>query len=403
MKKISIALTATTALSFASIASAQSSVTLSGIVDIGASYFQNESRSALGVTAKTSKTALTQGNLAASRLIIRGVEDMGGGLAASFFFDAGINADDGTTGANVANSGPAVNGLFNRRSTVSLSDYWGEVRLGRDLTPSYWNDLTFDPFQVGGVGTTLIATANGYSSNAAAVNGFKVNTMYSRASNSVGYFLPPNLGGFYGQVMYAFNEQTKYDPGILTPNLPNNSRAGRYAGGRFGYTNGSLDVAAAYAETTLGDSYFAGLTNNLDTYSLGASYDFNVVKVMGEYSKAELKTQNDGIQPTPRSPSATGYLIGATMPIGVGLIRFAYSQVTLDDTAVLGAQPKASKWALGYVHNLSKRTALYTTVAQINNKNGYDLGMPGGPVFVTGGTFQPRTSRGFEVGMRNVF
>ena len=27
--------------------------------------------------------------------------------------------------------------------------------------------------------------------------------MVERASNSVGYFLPPHLGGFYGQVMYA--------------------------------------------------------------------------------------------------------------------------------------------------------------------------------------------------------
>jgi hypothetical protein len=39
----------------------------------------------------------------------------------------------------------------------------------------------------------------------------------TRASNTIGYFLPPNLGGFYGQVMYGFSEQTKYDNGIYTP------------------------------------------------------------------------------------------------------------------------------------------------------------------------------------------
>ena len=61
----------------------------------------------------------------------------------------------------------------------------------------------------------------------------------TRASNSVGYFLP-KLGGFYGQFMYAFNEKISYDPGGLTPPgiaaivanpalaaTPDNARAGR--------------------------------------------------------------------------------------------------------------------------------------------------------------------------------
>ncbi|MNW14176.1 hypothetical protein D3C71_2123300 [compost metagenome] len=55
------------------------------------------------------------------------------------------------------------------------------------------------------------------------------------------------------------------------------------------------------------------------------------------------------------------------------------------------------------MHNLSKRTALYTTFAQINDKNGYDLGLGGGPSFVTSGTFQPKSSRGYELGIRHIF
>lgn len=340
--------------------------------------------------------------MAASRIAFRGQEDLGGGLGAAFFLDSAIFPDDGTVGNNVANSGPSVIGFFNRRSTVSLISSFGEIRLGRDYTPTYWNDLVFDPFAVSGVGTSIIATANGYSSSAAAVNGFRANNMYSRASNSIGYFLPANLGGFYGQVMYAFNEQPEYDPGTLTPNVANNSRAGRFIGGRFGYTKGPVDVAAAYSRATLGDGYFAGLTSNYDYFNVGASYDFSIVKLFGEYSKGELKTQNDGPLPTPASPSGTGYLLGATVPAGVGLIRFAYSQVTLDDTP-LGIRPKAAKWAIGYVHNLSKRTALYTTFAQINNRNGYDLGLSGGPTFILGGTFLAKSSRGGEAGIRHVF
>jgi hypothetical protein len=47
---------------------------------------------------------------------------------------------------------------------------------------------------------------------------------YVRASNSIGYFLPPNLGGFYGQLQYGFSEKTKYSPGTATPDVANNSR-----------------------------------------------------------------------------------------------------------------------------------------------------------------------------------
>lgn len=402
MNKASLVLTATAALSAYGVSLAQSSVTLSGVMDVGATTYQNESRNALGTTVKTSKSALTQGNVGASRLAFRGQEDLGGGFAAGFVLDSAIFPDDGTVGGNVANSGPSVIGFFNRRSTVSLLSNYGEIRLGRDYTPTYLNDLVFDPFAVSGVGTSIIATANGYSSSAASVSGFRANSMYSRASNSIGYLLPSGLGGFYGQVMYAFNEQTKYDPGAFTPNVPNNSRAGRFVGGRVGYNKGSVDIAAAYSRATLGDGYFAGITTNYDYFNIGGSYDFEVVKLTGEYSRGELKTQNDGVLPTPSSPTGTGYLLGAIVPVGVGQIRMAYSQVTLDDTPH-GGKPKASKWAIGYLHNLSKRTALYTNFAQINNKGGYDLALAGGPIYFSGGTFQAKSSRGVEAGIRHVF
>jgi predicted porin len=55
--------------------------------------------------------------------------------------------------------------------------------------------------------------------------------------------------------------------------------------------------------------------------------------------------------------------------------------------------PKANKLAIGYVHNLSKRTALYATIARVSNKNGAAL-TAGGPSFyngVAGTTFTPKT------------
>ena len=43
---------------------------------------------------------------------------------------------------------------FNRRSFVSLSGGWSEVRLGREYTPQFYNQTTFDPFGGNGVGAT---------------------------------------------------------------------------------------------------------------------------------------------------------------------------------------------------------------------------------------------------------
>ncbi|MGJ7612385.1 MULTISPECIES: porin [unclassified Variovorax] len=428
MKKSLVALAA---LAVAGVASAQSSVTLFGVVDASISGYSNTARdnratvfpNQFGIpvylnqgSVKTSRTALANSGYNSSRLGFRGTEDLGGGLAASFWLEAPISNDDGQQGI----------ATFARRSTVSLSGGFGEVRLGRDYTPTFWNDTVFDPFGTNGVGTNLISTAN---TSFGAFNGFGaaqtplVNRVqptnvggsnYVRASNSVGYFLPPNLGGFYGQVMYAFNEQTKYDNGIYTPNAANNSRAGRYVGGRFGYANGPLDVALAYGSSTVGDQYYAGTTNKVNTLNLGASYDFGPVKLFGELSKAKNKIDYEVTPVLGGRPDVdlTGYLLGVTVPVGAGLIRASWSHVKYDNNTintnpfvVNTPDPKANQIALGYVHNLSKRTALYATIARISNKNGAAL-TNGGPAFynsVAGTTFTPKSSTGYDFGIRHAF
>jgi predicted porin len=156
MKKSLVALAA---LAVAGVASAQSSVTLFGIVDAAITGYETKSEGAFGNTFKTSATKLTNSGYNTSRIGFRGTEDLGGGLAASFWLEAALLNDDGTTGGNVANVAPiTTTGLFNRRSTVSLSGGFGEVRLGRDYTPTFWNDTVFDPFGTTGVGTNLIST-----------------------------------------------------------------------------------------------------------------------------------------------------------------------------------------------------------------------------------------------------
>ena len=386
MKK---SLTAFAALAVCGLASAQSSVTLFGVVDAGVTYQSNTARDTVtGLSNKQSKWSLGNSGYNSSRIGFRGTEDLGGGLAASFWLEAPITNDDGATGVST----------FNRRSTVSLSGGFGELRLGRDYTPTFWNDTVFDPFGTNGSGTNVISTVSGNTT----IN----NANYVRASNSVGYFLPPNLGGFYGQLQYSFAENTSTSATSTT--AATSSSAGRYVGGRFGYANGPLDIALGVGRSTAVDT--AALERSVQTINLGASYDFGPVKLFGELSNVKNKFDYSAAADT--HDSYNGYLIGATVPVGAGLIRVAYSQVRYNEGAagVTGEDPLARKLAVGYVHNLSKRTALYATVARVNNRN--DVNYTGSLVSAsttgygstgTSYTGLPRSSTGYDFGIRHAF
>src|SRR5688572_5445505 len=249
MKKSLIALAVMAA---AGAASAQSSVTLFGIVDATLQWSKGGSGDV--------RFRVTNSGYNSSRLGFRGTEDLGGGMAASFWLEAGVNNDDGSGQNTVVNSGTGLTtgggGLtFNRRSTVSLSGGWGELRLGRDYTPTFWNLTVFDPFGTNGSGTT----ATLQTSATLTTPGTGVNTV--RASNSIGYFFPANIGGVYGQVQYAENE------------LPNNTGAGvdagRYLGARVGFASGPFNVAFAVGRT---DSVDVVGSDNILAMNLGGSF-----------------------------------------------------------------------------------------------------------------------------------
>jgi predicted porin len=362
MKKSLIALAVLA--SFAGVASAQSSVTLFGIVDATLAH---------GSGSLSNKTQLTNSGYNSSRLGFRGTEDLGGGMSASFWLEAGLNNDDGQGAATNANNqasgaAPAAalvgrQGLtFNRRSTVSLAGGWGELRLGRDYTPQFWNLTVFDPFGTNGVGTTQ--TLNSIITGPTAV----------RASNSIGYFLPGNLGGFYGQVQYYLGENNS------NVAAPVGKDDGTGYGLRFGFANGPFNVALALSRT----KYLAG---DVQQNNIAGQWDFGVAKLMGEYSwdkNEALGTGNKG----------KGYLIGGLIPVGAGEIRLAYSRYKVELAA---SEPTSKKYALGYDYNLSKRTVLYATYAHVGNSGGAASALNGAT------TAANASSSGYDFGIRHAF
>lgn len=387
MKKSLIALAVMAA---AGAASAQSSVTLFGIVD--ATYQNLRSDGAAGTSNKLSR--LHNSGYNSSRLGFRGTEDLGGGMSASFWLEAGVNNDDGTGAASNVNNRvttaaaprPGTQGLtFNRRSTVSLAGGWGELRLGRDYVPSFWNHTVFDPFGTNGVGATsnlslALGTALGVPTTV-------------RASNSVGYFLPPNLGGFYGQIQYAFGEVAE----PVAAGADKND--GRYVGLRLGFASGPFNIAAAYGRTdatsvltTFNSTFGTAFVGDLDyiNQNIAGQWDFGMAKLMGHWNQEKVK----GFGETGKH---TTWMIGTLVPVGAGEIRASYTRGKGDDDFLRGDQI-----ALGYVHNLSKRTAVYTTFSRVNNKDTAALNYTNG-LAVTSGAFTGGNARGFDLGIRHSF
>ena len=342
MKKSLLALAALTA--FAGVASAQSSVTLFGVVDLGLRSVKNGTNSV---------KFMSQDGIASSRIGFRGVEDLGGGLRAGFWIEGATQPDVGTSGGQ----------SWQRRSTLSLMGGFGELRLGRDYTPTFWNHTVFDPFGTNGIGAqTNLQTQLGQTSMFGAGAGTLV-----RANNSIGYFLPA-MGGVYGQGMVSAAE-----------GAPNGNT---YMGLRVGFAGGPVNVAFAYGKTEITSA------NDQTAMNLGGSFAMGAFTLFGQWHKYEVDT--------PANTDQTNLMIGGAFAMGAGTLKFSYGKSSADVTS-----REASRIAVGYVHDLSKRTSMYGTVAKISNGTGARFAVAGAPAF--GGTAAKPSSQGFEVGIRHAF
>ena len=368
MKKSLLALAALGA--FAGAASAQSSVTMFGIVDLNVMTVNNNDRT----------YSMGTDGMASSRLGFRGVEDLGGGMKASFWLEMGLAPDTGKN-AGVWGNGGADNQLFfNRRSTVSLSNNWGELRLGRDYVPTFWNWTQFDPFGTQGVGSsTNIALGNDLQ---AALAGSTFGTLV-RANNMVSYVLPAGTSGqgLYGQLSVAAGE---------------GANGNKYWGGRIGYAAGPFDVAAAYGETS---ELLTGPNTDVDlsAWNVAGSWNFGFMKLAGFYGRMEADGHIAGVG---ASAGRNNWFVGVSAPFGQWNLKASYGDS--DGTAAL-SEVDGTQWAIGVDYNLSKRTALYANWGSINNDGGPTNGANFSVSTQASALNRGHNSTGGQLGIRHSF
>jgi predicted porin len=166
----------------------------------------------------------------ASRLGVRGMEDLGGGLSAIYQFEFGV---DTTEGGNFGNGRPTWVGL--------KGDSWGSITVGTQWTP-YYN-------AVGGVGD-IFNSSKVYDNDT-----YLGNTFGLRMDNSVMYSTP-NWSGFSAQAMLVMNGSCGVSDPATPADLCRTSATNRLNGNLsdsvdmwnigLSYKNGPFIAGAAY-------------------------------------------------------------------------------------------------------------------------------------------------------------
>ncbi len=335
---------------FAGAASAQTNVTIYGIVDAGIAYDKD-------VTAAGHTWRLDSGQQSGSRLGFRGKENLGGGLSGIFTLESGFNIDDGTS----AQGGR----LFGRQAWVGLESGVGTVKLGRQQTPLYYALLAIDPFAINLAGNAQRVFGYGL---------YNEDPPIRRSDNTITY-TTPNFGGFTGQLGYGFGERTG-----------DNSEF-RQAQVGLGYANGPINVQFAYhdANTLTLSPAAAALgagTADFRTAFLGGTYDFGI-------AKAHLAFANSKAEAALTSLDNHNWLVGVSAPIGMGTVLASYVRNDVRDID----EGVTDQYALGYTHSLSKRTNLYTSLSYTKNEDAVRLN-----TYANG-----EDSRRFNLGVRHQF
>lgn len=224
MKKSLIALAV---LGFAGAAMAQSSVTLYGVADAG-----------IGKMGKGSKVQMQSAdtmNNGTSRLGVRGVEDLGGGLKAGFNFETGLDLEQGNTSTAGA-------GYWGRNANMWLGGNWGTFKMGRTLNPSFFGVAAWE--LSGTANYSVVGNTFGY------VGGARNSSQFS--------YKTPNMGGFTAELGYIMKDDNggnaKWDLNAIYANGPlavglsankaKSQKVGYAIGGKYNF--GSFAVAASY-------------------------------------------------------------------------------------------------------------------------------------------------------------
>ena len=315
--------------SFAGVASAATSVTLYGTVDAGYEGWS------YGKDFSSFNNTFVQGGTseANSKIGVKGQEDLGNGLAATFQLEGDVNADVGSAD------------LFNRESTVGLKGAFGEVKFGKSKSQMELALGGVVPgHRVADVNLYSVASkrhSNGlfYSyDNAGFSFGADVTTKggalgddhEGEKGQKVGWGVRAGYAGNVGGNVTLLARAAYQRDGVVLPNDKQQYEAGGLLAAVIPYSNNALTVGVAYAQ------------------GRGDAEDLLAAKVGTDRVYADKARTWSGVIASTFGPNDSAY------------VKYQQRKGKLDDGSVAY---NGNVWAIGYEHALSKRTSVYADVA----------------------------------------
>lgn len=375
MQKKLIALAIAAAFAPAVAMADTSNVTVYGIADASFDNVKNG-----GTTSVTNNKISSN----ASRLGLKGAEDLGGGLKAIWQIEQQINIDGRANGAATADS------LATRNTFVGLAgDSWGSLTLGRNDTPYKTSTRAMDMF--------ADHIADNRSLMGMGRTGFDV-----RFTDTVRYD-SPSFSGFKVAGSYTASAE-----GNTTSAADVKGKAVSLSGN---YETGPFSAALAYQKNTFGSNAGAVVAaapglNDEKAWKAGVGYKVAQFAVNGVYEKT-----TDTLGSTVGATAATTgrghkayYLSGAFNATANDAIKLAYTKVkNLADGNAPDAGAK--QWALGVDHSMSKRTTVYAMYTKLDNDlnsqfNLSSIGVTSGFAVTPAASADPSA---FSFGMKHVF
>ncbi len=307
MKQITI-IAALSAASIAVPATAQSSVTMYGRVDVSITK-QNSGTTSLNASNGQTGPAGNRWDVrpgSAGRIGFRGSEDLGGGMKAGFLMEHRFNPD----------TGESLTPFWQARSFVELSSAAvGTVYLGREYIPAFWPALRLDPWGFDSVGT--LGPKHQFAQYT--VDGG------IRSNNTIGY-KTPSFSGFSANLAVAAGEGSRR----------------RATGANLEYRAGSIYAGAG----------FDRVDSRNELALVGAAYDFGPIRPALTY-----------VRSTAAGVKYSNTSLAATAPVGSGILKFAIAKLN-----PAGADNDTTRIGLGYEYLLSKRTSLMANVGSADQQ-----------------------------------
>jgi len=305
MRKTQVALAAM-ALVASTAALANDGVHAYGTVDVGA------------IAADTGRVQMVgSGNNSGSVLGFRGSEDLGNGLKASFNYEAGINAKNGslTNGGNYSNTA-----IFNRVATVGLSSEAYGITLGQQLSPFIAGELT---------GSTAVGGNGAFVPGLYVLNGGNLAGITTAATGGTnGFFVPDAINVNANVAGVAVNVMNRMGGG--------GSAESNYNAASAGTTLADINVNYAYQKISTNGT---NTTNNV----ISANYQFGDIRLNGAYASNSISGVDN-----------KGTLLGASMPLNAAIsVGFTYARnslSTLDNVRIASAEYRMSKQTYAYLN-----------------------------------------------------